>query len=100
MRVLEKKKRFGIFGRQFVPETLMPALDELERIYAETRQDEAFQNALDGYLRDYVSRPTPLYFARSLTERVGGARIYLKREDLAHTGAHKINNAVGQGLLA
>jgi tryptophan synthase beta chain len=100
MRVLEKKGRFGIFGGQFVPETLMPALDELERVYAEARQDEAFQNALDACLRDYVGRPTPLYFARSLTERVGGARIYLKREDLAHTGAHKINNAVGQGLLA
>ncbi|HLZ08496.1 MAG TPA: tryptophan synthase subunit beta, partial [Chloroflexota bacterium] len=94
------KGRFGIFGGQFVPETLMPALEELERVYAEAVADPAFTALLQEYLTDYVGRPTPLYFAKSLTERVGGARIYLKREDLAHTGAHKINNALGQGLLA
>jgi tryptophan synthase beta chain len=94
------KGHFGIFGGQFVPETLMPALEELERVYAEAAVDPTFTALLQGYLTDYVGRPTPLYFARSLTERVRGARIYLKREDLAHTGAHKINNAVGQGLLA
>jgi tryptophan synthase beta subunit len=78
----------------------MRALDELERAYRDARADPSFQAALDECLAQYVGRPTPLYFARSLTERIGGARIYLKREDLAHTGAHKINNAVGQGLLA
>src|SRR3989442_12679329 len=78
----------------------MPALDELELAYRAAQADAVFQGAVDSCLRDYVGRPTPLYFARSLTDRVGGARIYLKREDLAHTGAHKINNAVGQGLLA
>lgn len=100
MKVVERKGRFGIYGGQFVPETLVPALDEVERAYAEARSDPTFQRQLDAYLRDYVGRPTPLYFARSLTERLGGARVYLKREDLAHTGAHKINNALGQGLLA
>ena len=92
--------RFGRFGGQFVPETLMPALDELERAYAEIAASADFVANFHALLADYVGRPTPLYFARSLTERVGGARIYLKREDLAHTGAHKINNALGQGLLA
>jgi tryptophan synthase beta chain len=100
MKVLERKGRFGIYGGQFVPETLVPALDEVEAAYEAAQRDEGFQREMDAYLRDYVGRPTPLYFARSLTERLGGARIYLKREDLAHTGAHKINNAVGQGLLA
>ena len=95
-----RKGHFGIYGGQFVPETLMPALAELEASYQEARADRLFQARLDAYLKDYVGRPTPLYFARSLTERVGGAKIYLKREDLAHTGAHKINNALGQGLLA
>ena len=94
------KGRFGVYGGQFVPETLMPALEELERVYAEAAADPAFNALLNDYLKNYVGRPTPLYFARSLTERVGGAKIYLKREDLAHTGAHKINNALGQGLLA
>ncbi len=94
------KGRFGIFGGQFVPETLMPALDQLERAYEEARRDDGFIHELNECLRHYVGRPTPLYFAQSLTETVGGARIFLKREDLAHTGAHKINNAVGQGLLA
>jgi tryptophan synthase beta chain len=83
-----------------VPETLVPALDELELAYTDASKDPTFQAALRAYLHDYVGRPTPLYFARSLTEQVGGAKIYLKREDLAHTGAHKINNALGQGLLA
>ena len=94
------KGHFGIHGGQFVPETLMPALAELEAAYEAARVDDTFQATLAAYMKDYVGRPTPLYFARSLTERVGGARIYLKREDLAHTGAHKINNALGQGLLA
>src|SRR3954462_14570583 len=78
----------------------MPALDELEAAYYEAKQDPKFQDVLDRLARDYVGRPTPLYFARNLTELGGGARIFLKREDLAHTGAHKINNALGQGLLA
>jgi tryptophan synthase beta chain len=92
--------RFGPFGGRYVPETLMAALQELEEAYLAARADPAFQAELDSLLRDYAGRPTPLYFARRLTERLGGARIYLKREDLAHTGAHKINNALGQGLLA
>jgi tryptophan synthase beta chain len=101
MQVLAPPKgHFGIYGGQFVPETLMPALEELERVYAEATADPAFAALLNDYLKNYVGRPTPLYFARSLTDRVGGAKIYLKREDLAHTGAHKINNAIGQGLLA
>ena len=92
--------RFGPFGGRFVPETLMPALEELESAYEASRQDPAFQAELDRLLEEYAGRPTPLYFARRLTEHAGGARIYLKREDLAHTGAHKINNALGQALLA
>jgi tryptophan synthase beta chain len=92
--------RFGAFGGQYVPETLMPALAELEREYRRAQDDDGFQQELASLLRDYAGRPTPLYFARRLTERSGGARIYLKREDLAHTGAHKINNSLGQGLLA
>jgi len=96
----DARGRFGAFGGQYVPETLMSALAELERVYRETQADAAFLAELSGLLRDYAGRPTPLYFAARLTERAGGARIYLKREDLAHTGAHKINNAIGQGLLA
>jgi tryptophan synthase beta chain len=96
----DARGRFGQFGGKYAPETLMPALDELEAAYAEARRDPEFQDLLDRLARDYVGRPTPLYFARNLTERAGGARVYLKREDLAHTGAHKINNALGQGLLA
>jgi tryptophan synthase beta chain len=91
---------FGPFGGQFVPETLMTALAELADAYHQARQDELFQRELASLLRDYAGRPTPLYFAENLSERVGGARIYLKREDMAHTGSHKINNALGQGLLA
>jgi tryptophan synthase beta chain len=98
--VPDARGRFGQFGGKYAPETLMPALDELEAAYDEARRDPKFQDVLDRLARDYVGRPTPLYFARNLTERAGGAAIYLKREDLAHTGAHKINNALGQGLLA
>src|SRR5580692_395837 len=92
--------RFGIYGGRYVPETLMAALEELEHAYAEAKEDLAFQAELDLLLKDFAGRPTPLYFAKRLTEELGGAKIYLKREDLLHTGAHKINNALGQGLLA
>src|ERR1700683_1474716 len=92
--------RFGVYGGRYVPETLMAALLELEAAYAEAQADAAFHAELDGRLKDYVGRPTPLYFAKRLTETLGGAKIYLKREDLLHTGAHKINNALGQALLA
>jgi tryptophan synthase beta chain len=92
--------RFGIYGGRYVPETLMAALEELEAAYGEAQKDEAFKAELDDLLRNYCGRPTPLYFAKRLTELCGGAKIYLKREDLLHTGAHKINNALGQGLLA
>ena len=94
------KGRFGRFGGQYVPETLMNALDELERAYNEAMADNSFMEELGYYLDKYVGRPTPLYFAKRLTEYLGGGRVYLKREDLNHTGAHKINNALGQGLLA
>jgi tryptophan synthase beta chain len=92
--------RFGIYGGRYVPETLMAALEELEQAYGEAKEDPEFQAELDDLLRNYCGRPTPLYFAKRLTEQCGGAKIYLKREDLLHTGAHKINNALGQGLLA
>jgi tryptophan synthase beta chain len=92
--------RFGAYGGRYVPETLMAALEELEVAYAEAKDDPAFQAELDDLLHHYCGRPTPLYFAKRLTEQLGGAKIYLKREDLLHTGAHKINNALGQGLLA
>src|SRR5579863_1154272 len=92
--------RFGIYGGRYVPETLMAALVELEREYEIAKADAAFQAELAALLKDFAGRPTPLYFAKRLTEELGGAKIYLKREDLAHTGAHKINNALGQGLLA
>ncbi len=91
---------FGRFGGRFVPETLMAPLVELTKAYASARRDGRFRAELATLLRDYAGRPTPLYFARHLSEHVGGARIYLKREDLCHTGAHKINNVLGQGLLA
>jgi tryptophan synthase beta chain len=96
----DARGRFGPFGGQYVPETLMSAVAELEAAYRQAQADEAFRAELSALLRDYAGRPTPLYLASRLTDRVGGARIYLKREDLAHTGAHKINNALGQGLLA
>jgi len=95
----DERGHFGVFGGKYVIETLMPALDELEAVYAEARKDPSFQEELDYYLKQYVGRPTPLYFARNLTEKLGGARIYLKREDLNHTGAHKINNTIGSALL-
>jgi tryptophan synthase beta chain len=91
---------FGVYGGRYVPEVLMAPLEELEQAFAAARVDPAFQAELRELLAQYAGRPTPLYFARRLTEALGGARIYLKREDLLHTGAHKINNALGQGLLA
>ena len=91
---------FGPYGGQFVPETLMRALLELEKAYDEAQKDPAFQKRLDALLADYVGRPSPLYLAERLTAQLGGAKVYLKREDLNHTGAHKINNTLGQGLLA
>jgi len=94
------KGRYGRFGGQYIPEILMPAVQELEQTYLDARADPPFQAELDNLLRTYVGRPTPLTFAARLTAELGGARIYLKREDLAHTGAHKINNALGQALLA
>lgn len=91
---------FGVYGGQYVAETLMPALIALERAYHEASADPAFQEQFQAILRDYVGRPSPLYLASRLTKAYGGARIFLKREDLVHTGAHKINNTIGQGLLA
>ena len=91
---------FGAYGGKFVPETLMPALDELEKAYHEALADDAFHQEFRALCRDFIGRPTPLYYARHLSAKMGGAMILLKREDLAHTGAHKINNALGQGLLA
>ena len=92
--------RFGAYGGRYVPETLMAALLELDAAYAQAQQDPAFHVELNALLKDYAGRPTPLYFAKRLTETLGGAKIYLKREDLLHTGAHKINNALGQAMLA
>jgi tryptophan synthase beta chain len=102
MAVVEKTipGRYGPYGGRFVPETLMAPLEELERAYFQARQDPSFQAELDELLRRYAGRPTPLTYARRLTEHLAGARIYLKREDLLHTGAHKINNCLGQALLA
>ena len=91
--------RFGVYGGRYVPETLMAALEELEREYEKAKRDPRFQRRLDLLLRTFAGRPTPLFFARRLTEKLGGAKIYLKREDLLHTGAHKINNCLGQALL-
>ncbi len=96
----DERGRFGDFGGKFIPETLMAAVAELEETYNQVKADEDFQSRLAGLLNTYVGRPTPLYYAENLTRHLGGARIYLKREDLAHTGAHKINNALGQALLA
>src|SRR5215211_4796108 len=96
----DERGRFGDFGGRFVPETLMAAITELEAAYRDAREDETFLVELRDLMQNYVGRPTPLYEARKLTQELGGARIFLKREDLAHTGAHKINNALGQGLLA
>ena len=91
--------RFGVYGGRYVPETLVAALNELEREYEKAKRDKKFQARLDELLKTYAGRPTPLFFARRLTQKLGGAKIYLKREDLLHTGAHKINNCLGQVLL-
>ncbi|MGG2066631.1 tryptophan synthase subunit beta [Bacillus sp. S14(2024)] len=96
----DEKGHYGIYGGRYVPETLMQSVLELEEAYKEAMQDEAFRQELDHYLQTYVGRETPLYFAENLTKYCGGAKIYLKREDLNHTGAHKINNTIGQALLA
>ncbi|HCM06372.1 MAG TPA: tryptophan synthase subunit beta, partial [Oceanospirillales bacterium] len=96
----DSKGHFGIFGGRFVSETLSAALDELEALYSKLSQDPNFQKEFDEDLAHYVGRPSPLYFAEQLTKHCGGAKIYLKREDLNHTGAHKINNTIGQALLA
>jgi len=99
-KIPDKKGHFGIFGGKFVPETLMPALKELEAEYKLSRKDKSFRKELDYLLNQYAGRPTPLYFAENLSKYLGGLRVYLKREDLLHTGAHKINNTLGQALLA
>lgn len=96
----DKRGYFGQYGGRFVPETLIPALEELEEAYEESKKDKVFQQELALLQRTYIGRPTPLYFAKNLSEHLGEVKIYLKREDLAHTGAHKINNALGQALLA
>src|SRR5438067_12916434 len=92
--------RFGEFGGRYVPETLMHPVEELGQAYEEVRHDQRFQSRLAKLLKEFAGRPTPLFHARRLTEKLGGAGIFLKREDLLHTGAHKINNCLGQGLLA
>jgi len=96
----DKSGHFGKYGGKFVPETLMPALEQLEREYLKAKEDPKFNDELKYYLKEYVGRPSPLYYAKRLTEKLNGAKIYLKREDLNHTGAHKINNTLGQVLLA
>jgi tryptophan synthase beta chain len=95
-----KGGRFGEFGGKYIPETLVPAVQELEENYLKFKNDKSFKKELDYYLKQYAGRPTPLYYAKNLTEKIGGAKIYLKREDLLHGGAHKINNTLGQALLA
>src|ERR1700723_1304824 len=97
--VVRERGRYGPYGGRYVPETLMAPLEELERVYSEARADLSFRAELDSLLHNFAGRPTPLQFASRLTGQLGGARIYLKREDLLHTGAHKINNCLGQGLL-
>jgi len=100
MSIPDKKGHFGIYGGKFAPETLMPALAELEAAYLASKKDKEFQAELDYYSREFVGRATPLYYAKRLSDHLGGAKIYLKREDLCHTGAHKINNSLAQVLLA
>src|SRR5438094_5569191 len=100
MQLPDARGRFGAFGGRYVPETLVPALEELAREYEKARRDPRFNAELDSDLREYVGRATPLYYAERLSKKLGGAKIYLKREDLCHTGAHKINNTIGQILLA
>ena len=96
----DERGHFGLYGGRFVAETLMPLILELEQAYAQAKADPAFKAEMDGYLANYVGRPSPLYFAERLTAKLGGAKIYLKREDLNHTGAHKVNNVLGQIMLA
>src|SRR5881396_915330 len=96
----DERGHFGIFGGRFVAETLMPLILDLEKAYADAKADPAFQAEMNGYLKSYVGRPSPLYFAERLTQHLGGAKIYLKREELNHTGSHKVNNVLGQILLA
>src|SRR5256885_5679355 len=96
----DERGHFGLYGGRFVAETLMPLILDLERAYTAAKNDPAFRAQMDGYLKHYVGRPSPLYFAERLTHHLGGAKIYFKREDLNHTGAHKINNCIGQVLLA
>ena len=96
----DERGHFGLYGGRFVAETLMPLILELERAYAAAKNDPRFRKEMDGYLKDYVGRPSPLYFAERLSEHLRGAKVYFKREDLNHTGAHKVNNVLGQILLA
>src|SRR6266540_2950239 len=96
----DERGHFGIFGGRFVAETLMPLILDLEKAYADAKADPAFQAEMNGYLKDYVGRPSPLYFAERLTEHLGGAKIYFKREELNHTGSHKVNNVLGQIMVA
>ncbi|KRT64237.1 MAG: tryptophan synthase subunit beta, tryptophan synthase beta chain [Candidatus Dadabacteria bacterium CSP1-2] len=100
LKLPDELGHYGIYGGRYVSETLMPALLDLERAYLEIKDDPKFKEEVNYYLREYAGRPTPLYFAERMTNELGGAKIYLKREDLAHTGAHKINNTIGQALLA
>ena len=100
MRVPDKNGHFGIYGGRYVSETLMPALIELEDAYNYYKNEHSFKKELNYYLKQYVGRETPLYFAERFTKHLGGAKVFLKREDLNHTGAHKINNTIGQILLA
>ncbi len=96
----DERGHFGIYGGRYVAETLMPPLLALEAAYAEAKNDPAFQKEVDGHLKNYIGRPSPLYFAERMTEHFGGAKIYFKREDLNHTGAHKVNNVLGQVMMA
>ena len=96
----DESGKFGMFGGRFVAETLMPLILQLEEAYADAKSDPAFQREMDGYLKHLVGRPSPLYFAERLTEHCGGAKVYFKREELNHTGAHKVNNVLGQIMLA
>src|SRR6187401_165135 len=96
----DERGHFGIYGGRFVAETLMPLILALEKAYAEAKADPAFKTEMDGHLENYVGRPSPLYFAERMTQHLGGAKIYFKREDLNHTGAHKVNNVLGQIMLA
>src|SRR5688572_20565136 len=96
----DERGHFGIYGGRYVAETLMPLILDVEKAYRALKDDDEFKKRLDYYLTNYVGRPSPLYFAERLTKECGGAKIYFKREDLNHTGAHKVNNCVGQALVA